>query len=385
MKHPVISALLLLLSNLVYSQSPPDAEKLLDLMQNQKYREAAAYIKDIYTDNTLSDKVLARLAYCHYMAGNLPEAEKNYLILYKKDTLNTQVITSLANLNMKRGNYPAAANFLKRSLTADSSNFLIYKQLGQIGQITKDTNTVYYLEKANTLNASDPDIAYDLSTMYIQMKKYLKADTVLKKAIEADSTNLLLLRSRAKLSYARDQWKAVIILCNKLISEGDNSPAINDWLGEAYYKTRQFKKCIETFREDEKKGLEKESSLYFIAKSYKNLNDQPNAIKYFRKTITSSISPNIGNYYMETGDSQEKVSQYKGALASYLKSLQYEEDGFTYYMIANLYDQTLKDKKKAATYFKKFISSASASKATNNKQYLDYARVRLDEISKSSK
>ena len=215
MKHPVISALLLLLSNLLYSQSPPDAEKLLDLMQNQKYREAAAYIKDTYTDNTLSDKVLARLAYCHYMAGNLPEAEKNYMILYKKDTLNTTVISSLANLNLKRGNYPAAANFLKRSLTADSSNFLIYKQLGQIDQITKDTNTVYYLEKANTLNASDPDIAYDLSTIYIQMKKYLKADTVLKKAIEADSTNLLLLRSRAKLSYARDQWKDVISLSAK--------------------------------------------------------------------------------------------------------------------------------------------------------------------------
>lgn len=386
MKYIFIYLPLLFLTCTGRAQEPSaiDPEKMLDLMQNQRYKEAVAYIKSVCPESTSDDKIISRLAYCNYMAGNLPEAEKNYLLLYLKDSTSTPVLTSLANVNLKRGNYSAAAGYLKKVLLADSLNFFTYKQLGQIGQITEDTNTVKYLEKANMLNAQDPDVAFDLSTIYILRKKFGRADTVLIRAIEADSSNLQLIRNRAKLMYAKDQWTELISLCKTLIKEGDDLPSVTSWLGEAYYSTKQFKKCIEIFQKDRNEAFEKESSLYFVAKSYKNLNDQVNAIKYFRKTITSGISPNIGNYYVEIGDSQEKLRQNKAALSSYSKSLQFEENGFTYYMIAQLYDQAIKNPKMAATYFKKFIKSTMATKPPN-KQYIEYAHSRIKEIDQTGR
>ncbi len=379
----VLSFLLLTLAFNANAQTfgAADNEKLLDLMQSQRYKEAAFFIKSVYHDSVTDVKALSRLAYCNYMAGNLPEAERNYITLYDKDTLNNNLLSSLANVQLKRGNYHQATYYLKKLLLRDTLNFTVYKQLGQIGEITGDSNTVAYLKRANHLNSYDADVAYDLANLYIQAKQFGIADTVLRKAIGADTTNLLLIRTKAKLAYSRDRWNELVQLCNKLIKAGDGSMIVITWLGEGYYYTKQYKKCIETFQATEKIGLEKESSLYFTAKSYKNLNDHSNAVKYFRKTIQSSISPNVGNYYTEAGDSQEKLKRATGALNFYLKSLQFEENAFTYYMIANLYDQSLKDVQKAALYFRKFIRTA-VSRSAKDEPYIVYAKTRLREITK---
>lgn len=382
MKKRALSFLLLILTFSANAQSfgALDNEKLLDLMQSQRYRDAVLLIKSVYHDSITDEKALSRLAYCNYMAGNLPEAERNYITLYNKDTLNVTFLSSLANVQLKRGNYPLTTYYLKKLLHLDTLNFIVYKQLGQIGQITGDSNTVTYLKKANQLNSYDPDVAYDLANQYIMVKHFGQADTVLSKAIEADTTNLLLIRTKAKLAYARDNWTDLVRLCKKLMKAGDESMVVMNWLGEGYYYTKQYKKCIETFQTTEKIGLEKESSLYFTAKSYKNLNDHSNAVKYFRKTIQLSISPNVGNYYTETGDSQERLRQAASALNSYFKSLQFEKNAFTYYMIANLYDQSLKNKQKAAFYFRRFLKATAQN--TNDRRYIVYAETRLKEITK---
>ncbi|MGX5689244.1 tetratricopeptide repeat protein [Arcticibacter tournemirensis] len=379
----ILPTLLIVLAISTNAQTPGalDNEKLLDLMQTQRYQEAALFIKSVYHDDVSDVKALSRLAYCNYMAGNLAEAERNYTALYDKDTLNNTLLSNLANVQLKRGNYHQATYYLKKLVLRDTLNFTVYKQLGQIGEITGDSNTVGYLSRANHLNSYDADVAYDLANLYIQTKQFGKADTVLSNAIKADTTNLLLIRTKAKLAYSRDSWTELVQLCTKLIKAGDGSMIVINWLGEGYYYIKQYKKCIETFQSIEKLGLEKESSLYFTAKSYKNLNDHSNAVKYFRKTIQSSISPNVGNYYTEAGDSQEKLKQATGALNSYLKSLQFEENAFTYYMIANLYDQALKNKQKAAIYFRKFLKTAVSQNA-KQRPYIVYAETRLREITK---
>ncbi|WP_374165192.1 tetratricopeptide repeat protein [Arcticibacter sp. MXS-1] len=380
--HILLSIVLSLFCSRMAAQTTGDnnAEKLLDLMQTQRYKEASQLIETEYP-KPLSDKLLLRLAYCYYMAGNLPEAEKHYTVLYEKDTANVSLLSSLANLQLKRGNYKAAMGYLSKSLKADSTNFSTWKQLGQIGQIVEDSLTARYLERANSLNREDPDVAYDLSTIYTTRRKYAEAGVVLANALQADSSNMMLLRAKAKLAYAMDEWQELIRVCASLAKLGDESVGLSSWLGEAYYQTKQYKKCIETFAVLEEKGLEKESALYFTAKSYKNLRDQNNAIRYFRKTIAASMSPNVGNYFTEIGDSQEKLQQSRNALKSYQKSLDYDESSFTYYLIANLYDQKIKDRTKAALYYRKFLKTATRTTPGNN-AYVEYAKLRLGEISK---
>jgi tetratricopeptide (TPR) repeat protein len=251
-----------------------DNEKVLDYIQNQRFGDAADYIKSFYSNEITDNKVVARLGYLYYMSGNLTEAEKSYMHLFGKDSLNKSTIMSLAGINSRRGNYLVAADYYKRIIRIDSTIFNVYKQLAEIGQITKDSSTVYYLKKANMLNPNDGDVAYSLSDIYINEKKYKEADSILSTAINADTTNLLLYRNKTKLAYATRLYTDVITLCEKLLGSGDRTPTVYKWMGNSLFYMKNYQKSIETFLKLEEQEELYEESLYIMARSYKSLGNE---------------------------------------------------------------------------------------------------------------
>jgi hypothetical protein len=57
------------------AQTKVDDALLLDYYQNQRFAEAADYLKTVYTEPITDLKALSQLAYTANMAGRLPEAE----------------------------------------------------------------------------------------------------------------------------------------------------------------------------------------------------------------------------------------------------------------------------------------------------------------------
>ena len=122
-----------------------------------------------------------------------------------------------------------------------------------------------------------------------------------------------------------------------------------------------------------------ETSYYIAGLAYKQLKDYPKAIESLKKAISIGISPNIASYYGEIAGSNEKQNHYKKAATAYQKGLQFDEDAILYYLLANLYDGKLKNKKQAMLYYKKYI----AAKPSGKKQaYIAYAKSRIDILSK---
>lgn len=382
MNRITLLIIVLLFSVKGFSQeaSKLDHERLLDFIQTQRYKEAAEYIKSVYPGEINDDKIISRLGYVYYMNGNLPEAEKNYLLLLKKDTLNKSVLLNLATLNNRRGNYMVSADYYKKIIHIDSTMFNVYKQLAEIGQITKDSNTVYYLKRANMLNPIDGDVAYDLSDIYIIKKKYKEADSILNLALQADTTNLVLYRAKAKLSYATKSYKELIIICEKLFKGGDYTSIVYKWMGNANFYVKNFRKSINTFLELEKQEELEETALYMIAKSYKSLEDEENAVEYYNRAIKAgtATSESVFYYYYELGDLYKSMKRSKSSAEAYEKSLQYKEIHFAYYMLATLYDQELRNKINALKYYRKFVN-VTGQKAEND-EYFIYAKSRINEL-----
>src|ERR1700743_1147973 len=169
MKSIWILPLLLLLSAKLFAQQVDNA-LLLDYIQNQKYKEAAAYLKTVYQEPITDSKALQNLAYTSRMAGYLTDAENYYLRLYQKDSTKTDVLFSLGNINLNRQNKQKALVYYKKILAIDSTNFSVYKQLGDL-TVGDTVNNILYLTKANNLNPIDADVAYDLSYIYIRKNK----------------------------------------------------------------------------------------------------------------------------------------------------------------------------------------------------------------------
>lgn len=375
MKYIYLILFLLLVAPKLFAQQVDNA-LLMDYIENQKFKEAAQYLKSIYTEPITDDKALQSLAYTSRMSGNLTDAENYYLRLYQKDSTKTAVLFSLGNINLARQNKQKAMVYYKRILALDSTNFSVYKQMASLSE--GDTvNYIAYLQKANMINPIDADVAYDLSIACIRKKPkpmLAMAEQVLGKALQADTANLFLLKSQAELLYRQEKFKDAVTACKKLIANGESSLQVVNWLAISYYKLRQYKQCLETYKTipDEKQG---EGIFFYMAMCYRALDDNLNAIVYFRKAIKDGISGNITDYYIDIGDCYATLHQSGKALTAYQKSLQFSERPLTYYSLANLYDIELKDSKTAQRYFKKYL--ATKPDPIEEQKFIEYAKSRL--------
>ena len=374
MKYITTLLLFLFLSGAAVAQNI-DNGLLLDYYQNQKFKDAYSYLKTTYTGPITDTKALANLAYTAKMSGNLADAEGFYLQLFNKDSTNVSILFNLGNVNISRGNKVKAITYYTKILQRDSSNFSVYRQLANLYETQYDTlNYGKYLVKANSIDPTDPDVAYDLGRFYIALKKYDKAVVTFDKAIKADTLNLILLKGRAEVSFLQKKYPETVKACVKLIDNGEKNAYVINWLAISYFNLRQYQKSLITFQMLSGDMLN-ESSFFYIAMCYKGLDDQPNAIIYLQKALVDAISPNVANYYEDMGDSYVSLHKPKKALAAYQKGLQFKEIPLIYYAIASLYDTDLKDTKTAVRYYKKYLAAKPNEK--DDQKYIEYAKSRI--------
>lgn len=382
MKIYVLPILFLIVSIASYGQQTDKSGDalLLEYYQNQRFADALDYLKKVNPEPVIDAKVLSSLAYTSQMAGKLADAEGYYLRIYQKDSTSISLLYNLGNLNLRRGNNGKALVYFRKILQKDSTNFNVYKQLATISYNTGDLKADSgYLQKANQINPIDPDVASDLVTIFINQKNYPKADTIVSKALVADTANLLLLHQKAIVNYRLEKFQQTITICQPLILGGAASNDVINMLGISYFMVKRYKECISAFEIMEANKTASETSYYYTAMSYKALHDQDKAIIYLNKAIKEAISSNVNSYYSEIGDSYEKIHKLNQAVNAYQKSLLYDSKPMiTYYVLANLYDSELKNKAIAAKYYRKYIKANPPQKQNT---YLTYAKSRLRELS----
>jgi len=354
-----------------------DNNKLLELIESQRFNELASYLESVYPNGTDDPKILIRLGYAYYMSGNLPKAETNYLQLLKKDSTNFSTLNSLANVANKRGNYKQVINYYKRILAIDSTNFYTTKQTAfAFAQVDDVDQEFKYLKKANTLNPLDADVAYDYGLRLITRLAVLKADSVFRTALTADSTNIILLKGILTINYATNNYKEVIRIGEKLIGLGDESSDTKNKMGISFYYVKEYQKCIDILKQL-KVGTE--TSFYFSALSYRKLKQIDKSNDFMNEAITLSVSENIPIYYQELGVNRESLKQYKTSLFNYKKALEYEGNNTINYSIARIYDAELKQPKTALSYYKTYLRKAN-KKDKDDLPYIEYSEARVKEI-----
>lgn len=351
---------------------------LLDYYQNQRFADAADYLKKTYPEPVTNVSVLAKLAYTSKMASRLPDAENYYQRVYETDTTSLTNLYNMSEIIKRRGNNKKAIIYVKKILLKDTTNFDVYKQLADLSQNLGDMeNSIVYLQKANKINPLNPDVAYDLSSFFINLKLYDNAENIIDKALVADTANLLLLKGKAQASYALKKYPVTIAITKKLIEAGEQTGSIISMLGTSYYMTNNYSDCIKTFKTLEDGNTGTESSFYYTAMSYKALHNNTKAITYLDRAIEQAISTGVSSYYSEKGDSYDRLHQLKSAIEAYQKSLLYKPDPITYYALATLYDTELKNKRIAIKYYKKYLASKPKD---SQKTYIAYSKERIKSL-----
>ncbi|MBY0542831.1 MAG: hypothetical protein K2P75_05480 [Sphingobacteriaceae bacterium] len=375
MKKLLFALLFVFIYQFSFAQTPVlDKEKLLEFYQTQRYADAAQYLQSIYPADTKDLKALSQIAYCYMMSGKLPEAEKSYLKIDSLQPHTLSVLFSLANINSRRGNEFAAKFYLFDIIKLDSANFNAYKQLANYTDSIK--LKIVYLKKANTLNATEPDVAYDLAIAYKNLKLFEPAYQTLKIAIAADTANLFLQQALLPIANELKKYAEVINIGEKLLKNGADGNVVKD-VGKAYFYLKNYQKCIFYYNLLEKMDLQNESILYFMSLSYRELKNYNLAAKYAKMTIEEGISKNTSAYYLLLGGIYETNQQFINALNAYKKGLTFNSNSTIYYSLGLLYDLRLKQNKNALTYYKLYLKSKPDA---DEKQQVVYVKARITEI-----
>jgi len=362
MKKTLLILIALLSARLAPAQDGPDNAKLLEYYQAQRYTEAASYLEKIYKPDTQNPDELSKLAYANLMAGKLPEAEHNYLKLYQLDSGNLGTLFSLAGISTRRGNSEKARNYYLEILKLDTSSFNAYKQLSVLNRNDLDLNRIHYLQKANDLNNTDADVAFDLAELYFKMNFFDRANAVLAPALAADTANLRLLKMKIPVSIALKKYEEAIQTGENLLAYGDTSAFVLNNLGKAYYLTLDYQNALKSFLMIKEKVQDNEALYFNIARSYRGLKDYANSVTYLQKAINEGVSPHVASYYGLLGDSFEQISKNEEANKAYKKGLDFENDGSLLYNIALVYETKLNDKKNAISYYEQYLKTVDKGK-----------------------
>lgn len=361
--------------NMTGQSAKINTEKLLEFYENQGYDDAARYLQSIYTDDTQDLKALGQIAYCNMMAGKLPEAEKSYLKINTLQPDNIPTLFSLVSINSRRGNASKAKSYLQQIIRLDSMNFSAYKQLAAYED--KAEAKLTFLKKANTLKATDPDVAYDLSMVYRELKQNQQAYDVLQKAIAADPENFTLQQAQLPLSNLLGKYQEVITVGEKLLKVNADANVMND-LGQAYFYVKDYQKCVTMYKLLEDLGVQNEGTLYYMALSYRELKDYDKAALYAQKTIDEAISDHTPLYYASLAGIYEAKNQYNDALTAYKRGLTFGQSNIICYRLGLLYDLNLKQPKNAVTYYQLYLKNKPDQ--DKEKEQIEYAKGRIAAI-----
>ena len=356
------------------AQNSIDKEKLLDFYQTQRYEEAAQYLQSIYPEDTKDVKALSQIAYCYMMSGRLPDAEKNYSKINQLQPNTLSVLFSLVSINSRRGNKPASQLYLLNILELDTNNFKAYKQLAGFTDSVK--LKVAYLKKANRLNPTEADVAYDLAEQLKYLKSFEPAYQVLQIAINVDTSNFILQQAQLPIANELRKYKEVITVGEKLLLNGFDGKIIKD-VGKAYFSLKNYKKCIELYKKLEDMDLQNETILYYMSISYRELKNYEMATIYAHKTIEEGISPNTALYYALLAGIYEERNQNTSATNAYKKGLTFSQYKTIYYRLGILYDFKLKQPKTALSYYNQYLKS---NPVVDEKIQIEYVKNRIIEM-----
>lgn len=370
---------------IAHAQQPmqPDNNKLLEFYQTQQYRAAAQYLKTFYSDTIVDPAVLGRLGYCYRMAGDYAEAERYYLRLYRLDSLRISTLLNLATINVQRRKYLPATVYYRQVIALDTTHAAAYEALSELMKRKGDLGLAYtYLERANDLQPSNSDIAYNFSQLCVNVEQYAKADSVLQLALETDPDNGLLLLGKLRVAEKRKNYPEMVTIGEQLRTLGDESQQVLSLLARGYFHTDKLADCKKTY--NHLVALYKEMGeidYYYLAMAYKGMKQYEQGLTYMDKVLEMAVSPNTAFYYGRKADLHDLANQPSAAASSYLRSFQFETIPLHYYSLAVIYDRKLNDSSHALRYYRLYLKQ-EPTKA--EERYRTYVKQRIEELRPSS-
>jgi tetratricopeptide (TPR) repeat protein len=281
--------------------------------------------------------------------GKYDESIKIYYRFYKQDYYNYTLADKIGFAYLKKEELENAKSMFNRSLTLNPKNLNAIKNLAYIYAGTTSADTALRL---------------------------------LTKGIRIDSTDMDLFARRAAINYTIFNYNKAKDDYLKLISSGDSSLLNLKRAGMGFAINHQPKEAVKFFLLAYNKDSADIEVSGNLAQNYMLLNDLKSSAYYYRNVIKvlTPVSVQLGLDYILLAEVLKSDNKYAEAISAYIKSQEFRSDNNVIMIIANLYDEKLKDIPKAIRYYEMYLNKIKNSKDKYDPDYSESIRKRIESL-----
>jgi tetratricopeptide (TPR) repeat protein len=335
-----------------------------------------------------NDRYKYMVAKSYYIKGKPKLAQPLLLDLCAADSMNWTYAYYLTSIYMQDGKYDESIKIFKRFHEQDSSNYIFIDKMGlanlKKGEFPK---AIELFSKSLKINKNNINAIKNIAFLYALTYRSDTAIQILTRGIEIDATDMDLYIRRAALNYSKNYTKKALDDYLKIINSGDSSVLFLKRTGIGYSNNFQPKEAIEFLL----KAYKKDSSDYevssFLGLNYERIKDLGSSAYYYRhivKTLNPVMQQLSLNYFL-LAEVLKSDGKYNEAITAYLNGTQIRSDNNIYMIIANLYDEKLKNPAKAIYYYELVLKNYKNAQMHFGSDYTESIQKRIEFLKTNQK
>ena len=147
----------------------------------------------------------------------------------------------------------------------------------------------------------------------------------------------------------------------------------------AFYSLKKYEDCIHLCELMDSNFIAVESTYYYESMSWSKLNNLPRSNELLEKCLSYAVSKTAELYYYDLARNNETMKYYQKAISNYDTAYFLFGNPFMLYNIGRMYDEHLKNYRKAKTYYSKYLVKAKPETGDEKKLYW-FVKSRYAEI-----
>jgi tetratricopeptide (TPR) repeat protein len=326
------------------------------------------------------------LARAYYNKGKNKLAEPVLFSLYSADTMNWIYAHYLTGIYVQDSRYNEAINIYKRFLAKDSANYVYLDKIGFASLKNGEYKYATELyEKSLAINPKDISAIKNLAYLYTVDRRPDTAIQILTEAIKTDPADMDLYARRAQINYSRNYTKRALDDYLVILASGDSSQIYLKRAGIGYCNNLQPGIALKFLLKAYKKDSSDYETCSYLAQSYYKLRDMEKSVTFYNRVIKilMPIHKQLGVTYLLNAESQKSNGMFKEAIAAYLKADAINSNPNLYMIVANLYDEKLKNSERAIYYYQLFLDNFKHIQKKFTPEYIGSIEKRLEFLKKS--
>jgi tetratricopeptide (TPR) repeat protein len=325
------------------------------------------------------------LAKSYYNKGKTGKAKPILLKLCEADSMYWPYAFYLTSIYIQEQKYNESIEIYNRFYERDTMDYIIIDKIGFASLKAGDfNNAMFMFNKSLEINPKNTNAIKNLAYIYAGTISGNKAIRLLTTGIEIDSTDMDLYARRAAINFTVSNFVKALNDYQIILASGDSSVLVMKRAGIGYSKDNQPQKAIFYLMKAYVADTTDLETASYLAQTYGLLKEYKNSAFYYRKVIDKLgvAEVQLGLNYLLLAEILKSDNQYHSAINAYLKSQDYRSDNSIYMIVANLYDEKLKDYPRAIRYYELYLGKLKTSKSVYDTDYTESVRMRVESLKK---